>query len=186
MRRPSAALVIACLALVVAVMGSGLGAAARGRYTITSPAQIKPGVIKTKHLSKKTVAGLRGAVGPTGAQGATGASGATGARGPSEAWLISALGEANGVTLAPGAYLVNGTVSVTGNSDSTNCALSRRVVGAGGYSSRLFFSPGTSTRSLAVSEALRPSAPTTVFLTCDYGGTVTPLVTIVAVASLDD
>jgi hypothetical protein len=67
LRKPSPAIVIACLALFVASTGTSIAA---GHYLITSTKQIKPSVINKLH-------GAKGAKGATGTAGAAGAAGAT-------------------------------------------------------------------------------------------------------------
>jgi hypothetical protein len=75
MRRPiSPATVIACVALVFSMAGTGLAA---HRYLITRTTQIKPSVLK--HLrGKRGPAGVRGADGARGPAGAAGSPGSTG------------------------------------------------------------------------------------------------------------
>jgi hypothetical protein len=75
MRKPSAALVVASAALVMA--GIGTSVAASG-YTITSSKQIKPGSISLSSLSKDARKALRGQRGPAGPQGETGDDGEDG------------------------------------------------------------------------------------------------------------
>ena len=55
-KRPSPALVISILALLVACAGTAVGAA---RYLITSSKQIKPGAISIRNLSASAIAQLR-------------------------------------------------------------------------------------------------------------------------------
>jgi hypothetical protein len=74
-RKPSPAMVIACLALFVASTGTSIAAK---HYLITSTKQIKPSVL-TK------LKGAKGPMGATGAQGIAGIAGAAGARGPTGA-----------------------------------------------------------------------------------------------------
>jgi len=64
LRKPSPAIVIACLALFVASTGTSIAAS---HYLITSTKQIKPSVIKKLHGAK----GAKGATGAAGAAGAT-------------------------------------------------------------------------------------------------------------------
>ena len=54
MRKPSAALVVACAALVMSTIGTSLAAT---HYVITSPKQVKPGSISLAALSKKRAQG---------------------------------------------------------------------------------------------------------------------------------
>ena len=82
-RRPSPAMVVACLALFVASTGTSIAA---GHYLITSTKQIKPSVLSklkgARGPSGQSVTGLTGPQGPKGDTGATGATGAQGAQGP--------------------------------------------------------------------------------------------------------
>jgi hypothetical protein len=75
MRKPSAALVIAAAALVMATIGTSVAATG---FTITSSKQIKPGSISLASLSKGARKALRGAQGPPGADGQDGADGVDG------------------------------------------------------------------------------------------------------------
>jgi hypothetical protein len=76
LRRPSPALILAIVALVLALTGSAIAAK---RYLITSTKQISPAALK--ELAKLSGGGGTGAVGATGPAGATGAPGATGGAG---------------------------------------------------------------------------------------------------------
>jgi hypothetical protein len=80
LRRPSPAMVVACLALLVASTGTSIAAS---HYLITSTKQIKPSVLTKLKGAKgpKGATGATGAIGGTGATGAIGATGATGAAG---------------------------------------------------------------------------------------------------------
>jgi hypothetical protein len=81
--RPSAAIVIALVALVMAMGGSAVAA------SLTTSKQIKDGTIQTRDLSKKAVAALRtttasavaGVPGPAGPAGPEGPAGPKGDRG---------------------------------------------------------------------------------------------------------
>jgi hypothetical protein len=72
MRKPSAALVVASAALVMATIGTSFAASG---YTITSSKQVKPGSISLQSLSKSARKALRGAKGPPGDDGADGVDG---------------------------------------------------------------------------------------------------------------
>jgi hypothetical protein len=75
MRKPSAALVVAAAALVLATIGTSVAATG---FTITSSKQIKPGSISLASLSKSARKALRGAQGPPGQDGQDGLDGADG------------------------------------------------------------------------------------------------------------
>ena len=66
MRKPSAALVVACTALVMATIGTSVAATG---YTITSSKQVKPGAISLANLSKSARKALHGTRGPAGPEG---------------------------------------------------------------------------------------------------------------------
>ena len=80
LRRPSPALVVACIALVVALGGTATAAS----VAIRSSAQIAPGVIQKSDLSTRALRSLTktGPAGPAGQRGADGQPGADGATGP--------------------------------------------------------------------------------------------------------
>jgi hypothetical protein len=80
-RRPSPALVISILALVIALSGTAVAAK---RYLITDTQQISPAALKqiAKLAGKQVKRGPAGASGATGAAGAAGAAGAQGPAGP--------------------------------------------------------------------------------------------------------
>ena len=88
MRRPSAATLIACLALFFSLTGAGIAAS---RYIITSVHQIKPSV---RHA-------LRGEPGPRGVTGAPGQQGIPGATGPQGPAGTPASLQATAVSSAP-------------------------------------------------------------------------------------
>jgi Collagen triple helix repeat (20 copies) len=78
-RRPSPAMAVALLALLLATAGS---ASAATRLLISSSRQIKDGAITSADLSKRARTALRGHVGPAGPRGPQGLQGAPGAAGP--------------------------------------------------------------------------------------------------------
>jgi len=91
-RRPSAALVIACLALFVALGGVGYAAATINgknivKGTITAK-QIKDRSLGSKDLSKRAVRALRSLRGPRGLKGVAGPQGAAGAPGSALAFAL--------------------------------------------------------------------------------------------------
>jgi hypothetical protein len=120
MRKPSAALVVASAALVMATIGTSVAATG---YLITSSKQIKAGSISLSDLSKsarKELHAARGPVGPEGPEGEEGADGPPGDDGEdgesaTNLWAqIKADGSVNassdGVTAAnssTGVYYVN-------------------------------------------------------------------------------
>ena len=80
--RPSAATVIACLALAVALSGTSYAAVAKllPRNSVGTK-QVVNGSLQTVDLSRKARAALKGARGPQGPQGVQGERGPTGAQG---------------------------------------------------------------------------------------------------------
>jgi hypothetical protein len=89
--RPSPALVIACLALLVA-SGGGAWAAGGGGVDNTHAAKAKAGKSKGKRGPRgprgfRGRKGIQGPAGPTGAQGPGGAQGPAGAAGPSDGYV---------------------------------------------------------------------------------------------------
>lgn len=146
-RRPSAALVIACIALVFSITGAATAARTLikgneiAKNTITAR-NLKNGAVTKSKLAADALP-ARGAAGPAGAagpQGPAGERGATGERGPSEAYRVtgaSPIGLVTGaaVTVAqlsvpPGAYTAMATGFVypsgaaVGNTDQIGCLLS--------------------------------------------------------------
>lgn len=106
-RRPSPALVVACIALV-----AGAGGTAVASSLITS-AQIKNHTIKTQDLSSSALRSLRGKAGPAGVTGATGAQGPQGPKGdtgPAGPFVTSL---PSGQTLR-GVFAVRGSVASAG------------------------------------------------------------------------
>ena len=124
-RRPSPAMIVACLALFVVSTGTSIAA---NHYLITSTKQIKPSVLKqlkgAKGPSGTTgTQGATGATGAVGAIGATGAAGATGAQGPIGATGATGAAGATGATGAQGptgvvstAFFYGGIGTFTGGS----------------------------------------------------------------------
>ena len=109
LRRPSPAMVVACLALFVASAGTSIAAK---HYLITSTKQIKPSVLKQ----------LKGAKGSRGYTGAQGTQGLKGDAGPSDAWEASSPG-ATDATSAPVTLSVvvpAGSYDVTGKAQEQN------------------------------------------------------------------
>src|SRR3954447_4931968 len=107
--RPSGAMLVALLALVMATTGSAVAAS-----LITSK-QIKDGTIQTKDISKKAQKTLKGKAGATGPAGAAGAAGAAGPAGPAGAQ--GAKGD-KGDAGAPGTAVAYAHVMTNGTLDT--------------------------------------------------------------------
>jgi hypothetical protein len=78
---PSPALVVACIALIVALGGVGYAAVAIPKNSVGS-AQVRNGSLQQSDLSKRTITALHGARGEQGTQGIPGPKGNPGATGP--------------------------------------------------------------------------------------------------------
>jgi hypothetical protein len=132
-RHLSYANVVATLALVFAMSGTGLAAK---HYLINSTKQINPKVLKALR-GNKGPAGLegregpagKGAEGPAGKLGATGKEGPTGREGPTGATGAIGTTGAGGVTGATGA---TGASGMTGNAGSTGAKGEIGATGASG------------------------------------------------------
>jgi hypothetical protein len=103
LKKPSPAMIVACLALFVASAGTSIAAS---HYLITSTKQIKPSVLKQlKGAQGPKGQGVPGDVGPQGPKGDTGATGTPGAKGDK--------GD-TGTTGTPGAKGDKGDTGLTG------------------------------------------------------------------------
>jgi len=183
MRKPSGTLIALVIALLLVSAGTGVAAS---KYRITSSKQVKAGSISLSDLSKSARRALRGNRGPAGAAGAQGAPGSTGARGPSDAWVISQLGSATGVTLPPGRYVLTGDVSFeTGG--SMQCIAWHNTTGGGaaGKPSNATGS-GITAWSLPVSDVFETTETGKAWVDCTGGGAggVAPNVAVIQVATL--
>ena len=151
-RRPSPALVVACIALVVALGGTGYAAIKLPRGSVGT-AQLKTGAVTSGKVRDGTLklldvapgqrALLKGAAGPQGPQGAKGDTGAKGDRGPKgdkgdkgATGTTGATGPAGpaGPPGLSGYTIVSKTVTSTTGvlSASVNCPSGKRALGGGG------------------------------------------------------
>ena len=105
-RRPSAGLVVAIIALIVAMSGSAVAA------SLITSAQIKDGTIKLRDISTKARNTLKGQTGPVGVRGVTGLQGAPGANGATGLQGAPGANGATGLQGAPGANGANGATNV--------------------------------------------------------------------------
>lgn len=131
-RRPSPAMVVACLALAVALGGTSyaavklpknsVGTAQLKKNAVTAP-KIKAGSLVAKHFKRGQLpAGPQGPAGPVGAQGSPGPAGAAGAAGAPGA---PGLSEYEVVTGS------NSVTSSSGNIVQVACPAGKKAIGAG-------------------------------------------------------
>ena len=133
-RRPSPALVVACVALFVALAGTGVAAVAvLVPADSVGTAQLRNSAVVSSKVKDRSLFAKDFAPGqlPAGPAGATGAVGAAGPVGPGiSTWAIvkstGALDKGSGVTAVTRTAV--GTYNVTFAADVTNCAL---IAGAG-------------------------------------------------------
>jgi hypothetical protein len=149
-RRPSPAMVVACIALAVALSGASYAAVTLPRNSVGTPQLKRDAVVtsKVKNRSLRAVdfalgqlpagpmgpagpvgstgsigpAGPAGPMGPAGPVGPTGATGLQGPRGPSDAWA-----HFEAVNLPPGRYFLSGRVwirNLSASEYSASCGLS--------------------------------------------------------------
>lgn len=203
MRKPSPSMAVAIVALVMASTGTGVAAA---KYLITSSKQIKAGSISLSDLSqdaRASLRGQRGATGSTGLQGPAGTAGSAGAsgqpgaagtpgatgtpgeRGPSDAYFITSLGVANGVTLPVGKFVLTGDVYF--GTGGTMVCTAWHQTGPGGASGKSSYANGGNTTwNLPVSDAFTMTSPGKAYVDCSGGGAfvVRPDVSVIQVGSL--
>jgi hypothetical protein len=159
-RRPSAATIIALLALFFALGGSAVAAR---HYLITSTSQIKPTVLKALRGTAGRV-GPQGLQGPQGAQGAQGPAGAQGSAGPAGAPATALWAVVNaGGSLARGSGVINVTLSTNGgtnpqynvqfNRDITACAYIANAGSPGTVSNTTFIVPRDVTTARSVDDS---------------------------------
>jgi hypothetical protein len=126
LRRPSPALVVACLALLVALGGTSVAAVNQLARNSVGPAQLRTGAVANRSLLRSDFAPGQLPAGPTGPQGPAGPAGAAGAAGP--AGVIGAITVRTNVV-----NVVDGTVDNTFNTGrvSRNCEGNERAISAG-------------------------------------------------------
>jgi len=112
--RPSPAMIVALVALLVATSGTAVAAS---KVLITSSSQIKNGAISSADLSKKARKSLAGKTGPAGPAGPAGAAGKDGANGTNGA---AGRDGANGSAVAYARISPNGTVTDGKGIDAAN------------------------------------------------------------------
>jgi hypothetical protein len=133
--RPSPAMVVAIIALLAALGGTGVAAvgALAPKNSVGSAQVIDGSLLRKDFKARQIPQGARGPAGPAGPAGAAGAAGAAGPAGPSDAFSRSVAG---GVTLGStevavaslpiptaGKYVVWGQTSVSSADNAVSCAL---------------------------------------------------------------
>jgi hypothetical protein len=132
-RRPSPALVVACLALVVALGGTGYAAVVLPANSVGTK-QLRQGAIVASKVKPHSLLAENFKDGqlPAGAEGPAGATGLTGAAGANATKLFATvLTNAGGITLGPSsglspngaAVLADGEYLLSFAQDVTNCAV---------------------------------------------------------------
>jgi hypothetical protein len=165
-RRPSPALVVACIALFVALAGTGVAAVVLVPKNSVGTAQLRNGAVVSAKVKDHSLAAKDFAKGqlPAGATGPAGAIGPTGPVGPGiSTWAIvkanGTLDKASGVTAVTRTAV--GTYNVAFATDVTNCSL---LASAGTDQA------GSKIRG-AIANFNRTTTPTTVEVTTSTGTT---------------
>ena len=134
-RRPSAGLVVAIIALIVAMSGSAVAA------SLITSAQIKDGTIKLRDISTKARNALKGQTGPVGVRGVTGLQGAPGANGANGATNVVVRQGTPSLAVANGASAI---VTAQCNAGERATGGGNSVSGLGGWQViESFPTPGT-------------------------------------------
>ncbi|MGZ4462314.1 MAG: hypothetical protein ACXVZP_05700 [Gaiellaceae bacterium] len=124
LRKPSPAMIVACLALFLAGTGTGVAVVSALPANSVGSAQLKSNAVvssKVKNRSLKAVDFAAGQL-PKGAKGDTGATGATGPSGPSGPAGLSEVERVDAVVASS---------SVTPKTASPTCPTGKRVIGGG-------------------------------------------------------
>ena len=147
--RPTTATVIAMIALLVALAGTGYAATSLPRNSV-GPAQLQANAVSSAKVKNNSLLKAdfapnqipRGAAGPQGRPGAPGARGPTGPAGPSAASKWALVGKDGNliagttgtvvVQSSPGLYYVNFGSAVTGHAIVTSPALRLAALAPGG------------------------------------------------------
>lgn len=186
LRKPSAALIVAIVALLVAATGTSYAAA---KYVISSSAQVKDGALTAADLSPRARAALKGKQGvrgPAGPQGKPGSAGtvqvidhrieltATGLRSVLKTYPLGA-----------GTYMLTTTFKLTGlgagggsSYPTVECAISNAVPGSPVTWTTSTVFGGTLNQSFSYVRTLTSTTPTSLFQ-CQLAGS-TGSVTFVA------
>ena len=131
-RRPPAAMVVACVALAIALGGTSYAAISLPANSVGTK-QIKDRAVTKTKISARTIASLRGARGARGLAGPAGPAGAGGAAGPAGA--AGAVGPPGPVALA---YIDSGPWSLLAGAQRTEqayCPLGWSATGGGAIAS---------------------------------------------------
>ena len=129
-RRPPAAMVVACVALAIALGGTSYAAISLPANSVGTK-QIKDRAVTKTKISARTIASLRGARGARGLAGPAGPAGAGGAAGPAGA--AGAVGPPGPVALA---YIDSGPWSLLAGAQRTEqayCPLGWSATGGGAF-----------------------------------------------------
>ena len=128
--RPAASMIVACLALFVALTGTGIAATALAPGSVHTAA-LANGAVTTPKIAAHAVtlaklaasARIPGPRGPKGDQGPAGSAGPAGPAGPGAKWALvgadgTIIAQSGGITIQnpdPGRYFVNFGTSLTGH-----------------------------------------------------------------------
>jgi hypothetical protein len=137
--RPSPAMVVACIALLVALTGTSVAAVQALAPNSVGPAQLRTGAVTNPKLRANSVTGAKvanrsltatdfvaGSL-PRGPAGPPGPTGATGAAGP--AGVIGAIAVRQGSAVVPGGTPQNGAYDT--ETVSVNCNANEKAISAG-------------------------------------------------------
>jgi len=204
--RPSPALVLSALALFVALGGTSYAVV---KNSVTSAAiknnevrskDIRNGQIRSSDVRDRSLlaadfkagqlpAGLKGepgAPGRDGTNGTNGTNGATGPAGPSDAWRLTATGNANGITLPVGSYVQTGVVRFTTGGNPMQCVLYRQPEGSLRVGTSYTASGAGGGGTLAIGSAFTNTVPAKLWVGCSGGGSesILPQLTFIKVGTL--
>lgn len=179
-RHLTPSLVISCIALFVALSGTGYAVSKLPKNSVgtkqlksnsVTTSKVKDGSLKLTDFNATERTGLKGDKGETG---------------PSDAWFIDGIGQAQAVVIPPGSYTAAGMVSF-GSATNPECIIHHTTSPSSSTGRLSWGAVNGAQYTLPLADAFTVTEPTTkVYVTCTGGGVsfVVPAVAVTKVGKL--